>query len=38
MGILIISLQLLNQHGEVVQEGEHQLMIPRKPGSSQERT
>jgi acyl dehydratase len=33
MGILFISIQLLNQHGEVVQEGEHQLMVPRKPGS-----
>jgi acyl dehydratase len=31
MGILFIAVQLLNQRGEVVQEGEHQLMVPRKP-------
>lgn len=31
MGILIIAIALLNQHGEVVQEGEHRLMVPRKP-------
>ena len=31
MGILFIAIQLLNQRGEVVQEGEHQLMVPRKP-------
>ena len=31
MGILIIAFELINQHGEVVQEGEHQLMIPRRP-------
>lgn len=31
MGILIIAIELLNQHGEVVQEGEHRLMVPRKP-------
>lgn len=30
MGILIIAIELLNQHGEVVQEGEHRLMVPRK--------
>ncbi|QEL27048.1 acyl dehydratase (plasmid) [Bosea sp. F3-2] len=31
MGILIVAIALLNQHGEVVQEGEHRLMVPRKP-------
>jgi hypothetical protein len=31
MGILNIAMQLLNQRGEVVQEGEHQLMVPVKP-------
>lgn len=31
MGILIIAIALLNQNGEVVQEGEHRLMVPRKP-------
>ena len=31
MGILTIVIELLNQHGEVVQEGEHRLMVPRKP-------
>ena len=31
MGILTIAIALLNQHGEVVQEGEHRLMVPRKP-------
>ncbi len=34
MGILIIAIELLNQHGEVVQEGEHQLMVPRKPDAA----
>jgi acyl dehydratase len=31
MGILFIAIQLLNQRDEVVQEGEHQLMVPRNP-------
>jgi acyl dehydratase len=35
MGILIIAIELLNQHGEVVQEGEHQLMVPRTPNAAQ---
>lgn len=34
MGILIIAIELLNQHGEVVQEGEHQLMVPREPDAA----
>lgn len=33
MGILIIAIELLNQHGKVVQEGEHRLMVPRRPAS-----
>ncbi|RYE30875.1 MAG: acyl dehydratase [Hyphomicrobiales bacterium] len=35
MGILIIAIELLNQHGEVVQEGEHRLMVPRQPEAAQ---
>ncbi|MBD3845391.1 MaoC family dehydratase N-terminal domain-containing protein [Bosea sp. SSUT16] len=35
MGILTIAIALLNQHGEVVQEGEHRLMVPRKPDAGQ---
>jgi acyl dehydratase len=31
LGILNIAMQLMNQRGEVVQEGEHQLMVPRRP-------
>jgi acyl dehydratase len=31
MGILVIAIHLINQRGEVVQEGEHRLMVPRKP-------
>lgn len=31
MGILFIAVALLNQRGEVVQEGEHRLMVPRDP-------
>ena len=34
MGILFIAMELLNQRGEVVQEGEHRLMVPRKPDLS----
>lgn len=30
MGILFIAIELLNQRGEVVQEGEHRLMVPRR--------
>jgi hypothetical protein len=29
MGLLFIAIQLINQRGEVVQEGEHRLMVPR---------
>jgi acyl dehydratase len=33
-GIVVESVTLLNQRGEVVQEGEHGLMIYRRPGST----
>lgn len=29
-GILILPSDLINQHGEIVQSGEHRLMIPRR--------
>jgi acyl dehydratase len=31
MGILFIAIELINQRGEVVQEGEHRFMVPRQP-------
>src|ERR1022692_1176440 len=31
MGILAIAIELLNQRGEIVQQGEHRLMVPRRP-------
>jgi len=31
-GILVLSSEMRNQHGEVVQRGEHRLMIPCSPG------
>jgi len=31
-GIVILPSELINQDGEVVQLGEHRLMIPRRPG------
>lgn len=31
-GIVVLPSELFNQHGEVVQKGEHRLMIPRRPG------
>jgi acyl dehydratase len=31
-GIVILPSELINQHGEVVQLGEHRLMVPRRPG------
>lgn len=30
-GILVLPSELINQHGEVVQRGEHRLMIPCRP-------
>ena len=32
-GIVILLSALINQNGEVVQKGEHRLMIPRRPAS-----
>lgn len=32
-GIVILPSELINQHGEVVQKGEHRLMVPRRPGA-----
>ena len=30
-GIVVLPTELINQRGEVVQKGEHRLMIPRRP-------
>ena len=30
-GIVVLPSQLINQRGDVVQQGEHRLMIPRRP-------
>ena len=35
-GIVVLPSELVNQDGEVVQKGEHRLMIPRRPGASAE--
>jgi acyl dehydratase len=35
-GIVVLPSELVNQRGEVVQKGEHRLMIPRRPGAYQE--
>jgi acyl dehydratase len=32
-GIVVLPCELVNQDGEVVQKGEHRLMIPRRPGA-----
>ena len=32
-GIVVLPSELINQRGEVVQKGEHRLMIPRRPGA-----
>jgi acyl dehydratase len=32
-GIVVLPSALFNQHGQVVQKGEHRLMIPRRPGT-----
>jgi acyl dehydratase len=34
MGIVTLELQLLNQEGTIVQEGEHQLMMPRSQATA----
>jgi acyl dehydratase len=31
MGIVVMSIDLINQNGEIVQNGEHGLMVPRRP-------
>lgn len=33
-GIVVLPSELINQHGEVVQRGEHRLMIPRRPDAA----
>lgn len=33
-GIVVLPSELINQRGEVVQKGEHRLMIPRRPGAA----
>ncbi len=33
-GIVVLPTELINQKGEVVQKGEHRLMIPRRPGAT----
>jgi len=33
-GIVVLPSELINQRGEVVQKGEHRLMIPRRPDAS----
>lgn len=32
-GIVVLPCELVNQRGEVVQRGEHRLMVPRRPGA-----
>lgn len=32
-GIVVLPSELVNQHGQVVQKGEHRLMVPRRPGT-----
>ena len=32
-GIVVLPSELLNQHDQVVQRGEHRLMVPRRPGT-----
>ena len=31
-GIVVLPSELINQKGEVVQRGEHRLMVPRREG------
>ena len=33
-GIVVIPVELVNQHDQVVGRGEHKLMIPRRPGAA----
>jgi acyl dehydratase len=32
-GIVVLPSELLNQHDQIVQKGEHRLMVPRRPGT-----
>jgi acyl dehydratase len=32
-GIVVLPSELINQDGQVVQHGEHRLMVPRRPGA-----
>ena len=32
-GIVVLPSELINQDGNVVQHGEHRLMVPRRPGA-----
>ena len=32
-GIVVLRSELINQKGEVVQHGEHRVMVPRRPGT-----
>jgi acyl dehydratase len=34
-GIVVIPTELINQKGQVVQKGEHRLMVPRRPTATQ---
>jgi acyl dehydratase len=34
-GIVVLPSELINQRGEVVQKGEHRLMIPRRPRAAE---
>jgi acyl dehydratase len=34
-GIVVLPSELINQHGEVVQRGEHRLMIPCRPAAQE---
>jgi acyl dehydratase len=36
MGIVTVAVELLNQRGEIVQEGEHRLMVPRRSSAAPE--
>jgi acyl dehydratase len=35
-GIVVLASELINQHGQVVQKGEHKLMIKRRPDATQD--
>lgn len=35
-GIVVLASELINQHGQVVQKGEHKLMIKRRPDAAQD--